>query len=312
MIVYTVLFTLVGKDPAENRFVEMFYIWRTYLLKNGGLGPTDKISIILDKPTIDFINSEFILKHILNLCKVPIDFWLIPQPRTLSEGMVHKYSLEEIPAIVSECSLYIDLDITVVSSLRPMREVIPDTIAVVIEGNLNNDDYGGKLIQREERKEGYPGFSAAIFVFSAGEYVKNFMRRVKGDCLAQDPPFYTVEQPFFNKYLYEMFINGDRNFYILPEKYVATNDITRSDSVIFVNYCGDPGNGSKHICKMIVGMCVGVLLTDQPPAPSPPPEHPARPPHRPAPHRPGPPPLPQQEQEQKQEQEHEAQESPAP
>ena len=308
MIVYTVLFTLVGKDPAENRYVEMFYIWLTHILKNGGLGPTDKISIILDKPTIDFINSEFILKHILNLCKVPIDFWLIPQPRTLSEGMVHKYSLEEIPAIVSECSLYIDLDITVVSSLRPMREVIPDTIAVVIEGNLNNDDYGGKLIQREERKEGYPGFSAAIFAFSAGEYVKNFMRRVKGDCLAQDPPFYTVEQPFFNKYLYEMFINGDRNFYILPEKYVATNDITQSDSVIFVNYCGDPGNGSKHICKMIVGMCVGVLLTGQPPVPSPPPEHPAPPRHRPAPPL-GPPPLPQ---EQEQKQEHEAQESPAP
>ena len=306
MIVYTVLFTLVGKDPAENRYVEMFYIWLTHLLKNGGLGPSDKICIILDKPTIDFINSEFILKHILNLSRVTIEFWLILQPRTLSEGMVHKYSLEEIPAIVSECSLYIDLDITVVSSLVPMRELVPDTIAVVIEGNLNNDDYGGQLIPREERKGGYPGFSAAIFAFSAGEYVKNFMRRVKGDCLAQDPPFYTVEQPFFNKYLYEMFINGDRNFYILPEKYVSTNDVTPSDSVVFVNYCGDPGNGSKHICKMIVGMCVGILLTGQPAAPSPPPEHPAHPPHRP-----GPPPLPQ-EQKQKQEQEHEAQELPAP
>ena len=278
MIVYTVLFTLVGKDPAENRYVEMFYIWLTYLLKNGGLGPTDKISIILDKPTIDFINSEFILKHILNLCKVPIDFWLIPQPRTLSEGMVHKYSLEEIPAIVSNCSLYIDLDITVVSSLVPMRELVPDTIAVVIEGNLNNDDYGGQLIPREERKGGYPGFSAAIFAFSAGEYVKNFMRRVKGDCLAQDPPFYTVEQPFFNKYLYEMFINGDRNFFILPEKYVSTNDVTPSDSVVFVNYCGDPGNGPRHIVKMIMGMCMGVLLTDLHTEPTPVPEHPAPPP----------------------------------
>ena len=96
MIVYTVLFTLVGKDPAENRYVEMFYIWLTHLLKNGGLGPSDKICIILDKPTIDFINSEFILKHILNLSRVTIEFWLILQPRTLSDGMVHKYSLEEL------------------------------------------------------------------------------------------------------------------------------------------------------------------------------------------------------------------------
>jgi hypothetical protein len=277
MIVYTVLFTLVGKDPAENRYVEMFYIWLTYLIKNGDLGPTDKICIILDKCTVDFINSEFILKHILNLCNIPIEFWLIPQPRTLSEGMVHKYSLEEIPAIVSECSLYIDLDITVVSSLRPMREVIPDTIAVVIEGNLNNDDYGGQLITREKREEGYPGFSAAIFAFSSGKYVKNFMRRVKGDCLAQDPPFYTVEQPFFNKYLYEMFINGDRNFFILPEKYVAINDITPSDSVVFVNYCGDPGNGPRHIVKMIMAMCMELLLTHPRTEPTPVPQHPAPP-----------------------------------
>jgi len=261
MIVYTVLFTLVGKDPAENRYVEMFYIWLSHVLKNGGLVTGDKICVLIDKPTIDFLNADFNIGFILSMCRVPIEFWLIHQPNTASEGMVQKYNIEEYPAIVSDCSLYLDLDIVVKAPLTPVRELIPNTLAVVVEGNLYNDDYGGKVLPREPGKESYPGFSAALFAFSVGETVREFMRCVKGGCLAQDPPFYTVEQPFFNKYLYEVFIDPERPFYVIPKKYVSNNDMVPSDSVVFVNYCGDPGNGPRHIVKMIVGMCLGLLLT---------------------------------------------------
>ena len=257
---YTVLFTLIGKDPADNRYVEMFYIWLTYLLKNGGLVESDKICVLIDSPTIDFINADANIGFILKTCHIPIEFWLVPQPSTPSEGMVQKYNIEDVPAIVSDCSLYLDLDIVVKAPLTPVRQLMPDTLAVVMEGNIYSDDYGGKVLPREPGKEGYPGFSAALFAFSAGETVREFMRCVKGGCLAQDPPFYTVEQPFFNKYMYEMFINKERPFFIIPEKIVSNNDMTPSDSVVFVNYCGDPGNGPRHIVKMIVGMCVDVLF----------------------------------------------------
>jgi len=278
MIVYTVLFTLVGKDPADNRYVEMLYIWLTHILKNAGLGVGDKICVLIDKPTIDFLNGDFNIGFILNTCRVPIEFWLINQPHTPSEGMVQKYNIEDVPAIVSNCSLYLDLDIVVKAPLTLVCELIPDTLAVVVEGDIYNDDYGGKVLPREREKEGYPGFSAALFVFSIGETVREFMRCVKGGCLAQDPPFYTVEQPFFNKYLYELFINLERPFFMIPKKYVSNNDMTPSDSVVFVNYCGDPGNGPRHIVKMIMSMCMGLLLTGQNTGPSPVPEHPAPPP----------------------------------
>jgi hypothetical protein len=277
MIVYTVLFTLVGKDPAENRYVEMFYIWLTHILKNAGLVAGDKICVLIDKPTIDFLNVENNIGFILSTCRISIEFWLINQPNTPSEGMVQKYNIEDVPAIVSDCSLYLDLDIVIKAPLTPVRELIPDTLAVVMEGNIYNDDYGGKVLPRQPEKEGYPGFSAALFAFSVGETVREFMRCVKGDCLAQDPPFYTVEQPFFNKYLYQLFIDRERPFFMIPKKYVSNNDMAPSDSVVFVNYCGDPGNGPMHVVKMIMAMCMGLLLTDQRTAPSPPPEHPAPP-----------------------------------
>ena len=175
--------------------------------------------------------------------------------------MVQKYNIEDVPAIVSNCSLYLDLDIVVKAPLTPVRKLIPDTLAVVVEGDIYNDDYGGKVLPREPEKEGYPGFSAALFAFSIGETVQEFMRCVKGGCLAQDPPFYTVEQPFFNKYLYKLFIDRERPFFMIPKKYVSNNDMAPSDSVVFVNYCGDPGNGPRHVVKMIVGMCMDVLLT---------------------------------------------------
>ena len=293
---YTVLFTLVGKDPAENRYVEMFYIWLTHILKNAGLVAGDKICVLIDKPTIDFINVENNIGFILSRCRISIEFWLINQPNTPSEGMVQKYNIEEVPAIVSD---YLDLDIVIKAPLTPVRELIPDTLAVVMEGNIYNDDYGGKVLPREPEKEGYPGFSAALFAFSVGETVREFMRCVKGGCLAQDPPFYTVEQPFFNKYLYQLFIDKGRPFFMIPKKYVSNNDMTPSDSVVFVNYCGDPGNGPMHVVKMIMAMCMGLLLTDQRTVPSPPPEHPA-------------PPLDPAAAEAQQQAEGEAQESPAP
>ena len=306
MIVYTVLFTLVGKDPADNRYVEMFYIWLTHILKNAGLGASDKICVLIDKPTIDFLNSEFNIGFILSTCRVPIEFWLIQQPSTPSEGMVQKYNIEDVPAIVSDCSLYLDLDILVKAPLTPVRELIPDTLAVVVEGNIYNDDYGGKVLPREPEKEGYPGFSAALFAFSVGETVREFMRCVKGVCLAQHPPFYTVEQPFFNKYLYELFINRERPFFMIPKKYVSNNDMVPSDSVVFVNYCGDPGNGPMHIVKMILAMCMGLLVTHPRTEPTPEPEHPA-PPLGPAAAAES-----QAEPPQEQKPEGEAQESPAP
>jgi hypothetical protein len=277
MIVYTVLFTLVGKDPAENRYVEVFYIWLSHVLKNGGLGTGDKICVLIDKPTIDFLNADFNIGFILSASRIPIEFWLIHQPNTPSEGMVQKYNIEDVPAIVSDCSLYLDLDIVIKAPLTPVRKLIPDTLAVVVEGNIYNDDYGGKLLPREPEKEGYPGFSAALFAFSVGETVREFMRCVKGGCLAQDPPFYTVEQPFFNKYLYELFINLERPFFMIPKKYVSNNDMTPSDSVVFVNYCGDPGNGPRHIVKMIMAMCMELLLTHPRTEPTPVPQHPAPP-----------------------------------
>lgn len=268
MIVYTVLFTLDGKNPADNRYVEMFYIWLSHVLKNGGLGTGDKICILIDKPTIDFLNTEFNIGFIINTSVIPIEFYAVKSPQKISEGMSFRYSLDEYPMICNECSLYIDLDVIVVSPLQVIREVSNDTIMAVVEGYIENDDYGGKVLPTHLKNNEYPGFTSAIFAFSVGEEVKSFMRKVKNACLMQDPPFYTVDQPFFNKYIYEELLNKKRLLYILPKTYVTNNTMIPSETAIFKNYSGSPGNGSKHVVKLIMMMCSEILIdppTNMPP-----------------------------------------------
>lgn len=270
MIVYTVLFTLLGKDPAENRYVEMFYVWVSHLIKNAGLDEKDKICVLIDKPTLDFMNNERHLGNILKKCRGVTEYWIVPQPIKISQGMALRYSIDEYPTLCSECSLYIDIDVLVVAPLKAVREVCNDTIMAIVEGFKDNEDYGGKVLPKDEAAEGYPGFTSAIFAFSAGEYVKQFMRNVKGGCLAQDPPFYTVDQPFFNKYVYEDFVYKNKELFILPREYVEVNTMEPSASAVFVNYSGDPGNGQKHVAKLIVRLCMNILTAQAlPPAPAP-------------------------------------------
>jgi len=263
MIVYTLLFTLVGKDPADNRYIEMLYMWLTYVLRNAGLKCTDKVCILLDKASIDFINVEPLIGHILQESKICVEFLLIDRPETIKEGMVHRYDIEKYGKLISECSLYLDLDVLVIKPIDIVRGIQPDTMLLVTEGNAYNDDYGGKVLPYDSKKETYPGFTSAIFAFAIGEKVWNLLKSVKEDCLKQEPAFYTVDQPFFNKYVYEIFIDAALPIYILPPKLLINNDMRPNDLAVFVNFCGDPGNGPKHSVKMVMMLCMDVLTNSR-------------------------------------------------
>jgi hypothetical protein len=68
-----------------------------------------------------------------------------------------------------------------------------------------------------------------------------------------------VDQPFFNKYVYEDFIYKNKELFILPPAYVEVNTMEPSKSAVFVNYSGDPGNGQKHVAKLIARICMEML-----------------------------------------------------
>lgn len=258
MIVYTLLFTLLGKDPAENRYVEMFYIWLSYVYRNAALAAPDKVCILLDQPTIDYLNSNSIFGYILTNSKVPTEFRLISQPSTLSQGITERYNMDIIGDF-NEPAIFLDLDVLVMKPLTFVQDIPIDTLSVVGEGDIYNDDYGGKVLERIPGHEVLPGLTGAIYAFQLGSRVASIFTDVRRACLAKDPPFYTVDQPFFNKYVYESIYRKENFIDIMKEGKVENNKLNPSDSAVFVNYCGGPGEGTRHHQKMLVMLCIDHL-----------------------------------------------------
>jgi len=272
MIIYTLLFTLVGKDPAENRYIEMFYIWISYIFRFAGLGPGDKVCIFLDRPTLDYINTNPCLSVLLGKSSgICTEYYIIDQPRTLSEGISERYNQKNID-LLEGFTIFTDLDVLIVKSLKVIEQTHFDTIRVVTEGNIYNTDYGGHVLEVNPEYEGFPGITGAIYAFTYGPRIAKIFNNIRDACLKQDPPYYTIDQPFFNKYIYESVFRNDHVVSVFSRDLIINNEIYPKDSVIFVNFCGGPGEGTRHQQKMLVMLCMSLFTNstthDQPEKPA--------------------------------------------
>ena len=56
-VVFTNVFTVQGVDVSANPYVEMMGIWHMFLKSFGGLGPEDKIMLVMDEATHAFMRG---------------------------------------------------------------------------------------------------------------------------------------------------------------------------------------------------------------------------------------------------------------
>lgn len=268
MIVYTNLFTIAGKDPKENRYIDMLYIWLTYLIKNGGLSNNDKIQVRIDQSSVNYLNEHGLIGLLMRHAKCQIEFIFMDQPANASEGMIWKYSTKPELQLrtTTQPYLYIDLDVLV---MKPLSNNIPDLepgqIMVIPEGNMAHPLYVGDLLEKE-LTENMCGFTAGCFAFFNSDGIERFFENVSKECLENvGAQRYTVEQPFFNKWLcltiqrqalpLSIVVN---NLDIMENnKFNVTiiNGIYNKETCVFLNYAGEPGNGSIHYLKMLAMLC---------------------------------------------------------
>ena len=266
MIVYTNLFTIAGKDPKENRYIDMLYIWLTYLLKNGGLSNNDKIQVRIDQKSIDYLNETGFFGILMRNAKCQIEFIFIDQPANASEGMVWKYSTKPELIVKTKQYLYIDLDVLV---MKPLSKNIPELqagqIMIIPEGEMAHPLYVGDLLDKE-LTENMCGFTAGCFAFCSDETIERFFENVSKECLENvGAQRYTVEQPFFNKWLclaikrqaLPLFIVVNNSNIMENNKFNvnAINGVYNKETCVFLNYAGEPGNGSMHYLKMLIMLC---------------------------------------------------------
>ena len=262
MIVYTLLFTLVGKNPGENNYIQMFDIWLCYLLKNGGLTQEDKISIIVDPESMKYIQTQILPNYLKHISPCEIEYIEFEQPKNLSEGIVARYN--SLPSNhEGKTLLFLDLDVLVVKSLQhDIPNIQPNKLLVMPEGKMAHGLYAGGLVTYEKIPD-VCGFAASTFAYCYGEGIAEFFKKITDECLEnKNAPRYTIDQPYYNKWIYLILTEQVLPVEIILLRYnmIEQNALNYfQDTTVLVNYAGTPGEGAVHYQKMLNALCLEFL-----------------------------------------------------
>jgi hypothetical protein len=237
MIFFTVLFTLEGRNPAENQYVYMLLLLLKTLVRAGTYLPAeDSLYIMADVDTariiheleIDFLDKKQIIA--------------IPRPKTLLEGASHRYTFFKRIYEPDQVTMYLDLDMVCCRQFRP--ELPPDTLAVLPEGDSQDSNYCGT---NGWATLDHPGLSSGFWFVRIGPKTMALMERILALISEHPGNFYTLEQPHFNAAITKewpvVFLKRDIVSFNASEE-----DISAAS---FVNLAGEPGNGAGHFLRML-------------------------------------------------------------
>jgi len=231
--IFTVLFTVAGKDPAANKYVDMAHMMLQSLWRTGHTGP---ISMLADEHTWVAFESQD------RLAADRVQHIPIPRPATLLEGIARRYEFfHRVPQFSPETTyLYLDLDFL---RLKPLDlELPPDTIAVLPEGGSHDPNYCGEALWAQLD---HPGLSAGIWAIRPGPDMLALMDEIIASVRRGPHNFYTCEQPHFNAAI----TRKTRTVGFRPEL-VSFNGHGAGPHTVFLNMAGCPGDDAFHYEKM--------------------------------------------------------------
>jgi hypothetical protein len=239
-----VLFTLADQEVAENKYIPIFRTWLSKLIQNGGLSRDDFLLISIDERTMQHLTTNSgILGTLLSYLNCPYAFKIFPAPATLLDGMKIRYTPHEFK---QDVYMYMDIDILVLKSMRPMLErTMPYQLYVCTEGTLKDENYGADMSASDD-----PGYTSGIFMATA-PYVQELLFRKVLEIYA-DKSYYTQDQPYYNKAVYSIKHN---NILLTPLTSFNGHGYDR-DITVFFNCGGEPGRGKIHYDKIHEIICL--------------------------------------------------------
>jgi acetyltransferase-like isoleucine patch superfamily enzyme len=270
MLVYTTLFTLSEKEPANNKYIDMFYIWFTYLKRYGGLTSDDCVGLLVDEDTFNYMNFDNYTTFGYLSQGVPfhIEISIMKRPSNLSEGFAERYRIENFESITKhELNLHLDIDCLCIRNIHALFNQVKTTentfYIMTEDGNLFDDNHGGLLLEKGILYEGFPGISAGWYAWKHSEGQREFFKSVLNGCLENmNTPYYTVDQPFYNYEIVMRIVSkkeADFSICILSNEIVAFNPYIEDESLknaYFVNFAGQPGVQDCHYKKILEFFCM--------------------------------------------------------
>lgn len=264
MLVYTTLFTLAGKNPIENKYIDMFYMWFTYLKRYAGLGPEDYVGLIVDEDTMEFLNSREPFGYISQDVPFSIEISIMARPQCLKYGLSERYNTYHFTQFTKhDLHLYLDIDCLCIKNIHGLFHHFntENSFFAIAEGEMKNQNYRGSLLTEEEA-DSFPGFSSGWYAWTNTPGQEEFFDTVLKGCREwTGESFYTVDQPFYNRELFLYMTKQKQKDFtvcVLDEKIVAVNPLIYSPlaEAYFVNFPGEPGVANCHYDKMLGYMCM--------------------------------------------------------
>ena len=246
--IYTILFTLESKDPESNEYVKIFFIWLSQICK---LKAAERLVLLTDSRTSEYLSKSFIMEKILREIKFTVNILLFSPPKTLLEGMTHKYATFDYS---EDYLMYADLDVMLLKHPSLIvEEDNNDRLLVQFEMDINKHGYLDAMTEEERAaalKTSALGISAGKFIIR-GKKIRDVIFKIINDMIniAQNSNYYTIEQPIFNKVVFLVYdiIPVQR----IPNEKISANFFDYTDKCVLMDLFGDPGNGQTHLNKVI-------------------------------------------------------------
>jgi hypothetical protein len=277
-VLYTNVYTLEGSEPKTNKYIDMYLLWLTNIIKYGKIQKNDVCVTYMDEETYKHLNGNITEKYsIFQTLKKQLDTFVIikyPAPSNHKDGMLRKYAVDMMLDYtkpihnLNPIYMYLDVDVLVVKDIRQLTVELDKssaanktTIFLRSESNLIvHPDYFGDLMTDKDKqlvKDNnitLPGFSAGIFGWQNNINIKHFLNHVLTIALNSNAKLYTIEQPFFNAALFHyMFYDTEKfNFLVMNRTQIVQNAIGAHlvSTAVLVNYCGEPADPEVHWNKL--------------------------------------------------------------
>lgn len=271
---YVNLFTLKDKNPKENKYIDIFYVWLAYLIKYGQLNQLDTLVLQIDTETLNYLKNSYIFKSLIHIRNNLFKFNIITYepPSTVKNGMMMRYHVNTLPNIdKQQIFIHLDIDVIITNNIRKLIEkqdlinTNKESIFYVKEeGPMLKGNYYGDIITDEEKNYLYKNNLENIFGYTSGIFAwlnqpsSNHCLDIFNLVIEKDKEvkveLYQHEQPFFNYAIFQnLFKETSIKIKTMPLDYINHNIpfTKKNKDTLLVNYCGIAGDDGFHWDKIL-------------------------------------------------------------
>lgn len=262
MLLFTVVFTKEGGNPKENKYLQMVWIWLRFLQKYGEVQSTDRIFILADAASKEYLD-QFVPYFPLTLEFTVVE---IPTPSCLREGFLERFRFwNYFRPEQDEVVCYTDIDMVFLAPISWIPTICrPKTIYAFPEETIRGGNYLGQILEERDLElfaknpslaETHPGFTCTFFFFR-GMFIQDQFQRLRFLTLQHEDTLYAPEQPFYNRILFDAmhFTPDEFHVGVLKKDLIEYNSLVTDckPGTKLLNFCGEPGDQEFHWKKMFM------------------------------------------------------------